>query len=764
MKKYFKRAISILLVAVMVLCSAPIAGFIGLETDNSQKAAAYYHNEGTSNVKTYEEVDAKYDKFVYVGIDVIEVENNKLTDGYVQPGDWLEYRMTVLSDLYIGTIFPIVIYDKEFFDVRVVSSMEGVYHDSWTRDDYEPESPIRHDELINTDYPYVSAEETTCNFRISSSPMETFESRLTRIPDFPLDLDSLDCVQPRFGLNITNNNVSPWSMTADEWVFKWYVRVREYDLSEGMIGESKSVIDLWRFGTEVPSKSYDSTRPGDISTTTDPTVYFGQAYNMTAAREKGILENVILEDTSHTFVIGEHRPSEERYHIDYIVDDSYYDSQHYYVGDTIGLPEDPEKEGYVFAGWEWTNRHTGEVIAPLERMPDYDLELNAKWAKAPSEIEYYLAVGGELYETLTFDIGESITHPAPPEMEGFSFIGWADEDGNLFEEDVMGEDDIRLYAQYEINTYSVTYMVDDEVYEEYDIVYQAEVTIPADPVKEGYIFAGWDPAVVSTMPDYDLVYNATWIENDDVDNDTDDDDNNNTDDDVNNGTDDDTDNNDNTNKKYTATFLYHNGETYKVLSLSKGETIEFPDAPEKFGYVFTGWNPEVPSTMPAEDMVFEPQYEIDKEFVSIVAGGTIISGGAIAGNVVGMNVAAITGVSLVGGVFVLASVAGLVKNTHTATYIVDGEVYKTYKVVEGFKIPVPESPVKDGFVFGGWNPEVPEKMGDKDVTFEAVWSENNPVDVEIPETGSASIGLAAFAAISSAVAVAYIIVARKKED
>ncbi len=739
MKTILKKTVSYLLIAVLILCSAPLAGFIGLETDNSQKAAAF-HDYGESQVKTYEEVDALYDKFVYVGIDVIEVENDQLTDGYVQPGDWLEYRMTVLSDLYIGTIYPIVTYDKEFFDVRVVSKMESPTTDSWTRNDYEPDSLLTHNELLNADHPCIYSDENPCNYRLSSAPMEIFKNRLAGIPMFPLDLDSLDCVQPRVSLNIReNNNVSPWSMTENEWVLSWYVRVKE-DLPDGMLGESKSVIDLWRFGTDEVS-SYDSGRPGDITTTTDPTIYFGQAYNMTAARRYGVLEHLILEDTYHELRIGENDVSQEIYHIDYRVDGSYYDSQSYYEGDVIELPEDPEKEGYIFAGWEW-NRYYDEVISPCETMPPYNLTLNATWVEdtptySSHNIEYYLADGGALYDTRTFKEGETIIHPTNPQMEGFSFMGWVDENGNIFNNSVMGQEDIKVYAQFEINTYKVTYIVDEEVYKNYDIIYQSEITIPADPEKEGYTFAGWTPEIISTMPACDLVYTATWVKNDDT--------------------------NDDINKKYTATFLYHNGETYKTLVLCEGDEIPVPEAPEKFGYVFTGWNPEVPSVMPAEDMVFEPQYKIDEEFVSIVAGGTVISGGAIAGTVIGMNVATITGVSLVGGVLVIAGVGNLVKHTHTATYIVDGEVYKTYKVIEGLKIPVPDSPVKNGFIFEGWNPEVPEKMGDKDITFEAVWSEN-PADVEIPETGSSSIGLAAFAAISSAAAAAYIITARKKEN
>ena len=129
-----------------------------------------------------------------------------------------------------------------------------------------------------------------------------------------------------------------------------------------------------------------------------------------------------------------------------------------------------------------------------------------------------------------------------------------------------------------------------------------------------------------------------------------------------------------------------------------------------------------------------------------------------------MNTALITGAAIVGGIIVIVGAVHLVKHTHTVTYIVDGEVYKVYKVVEGTKIPVPADPTKDGAEFAGWNPEVPEKMGETDLVFEATWEDvGSDVDVVIPDTGSFA-GVAAFAVISGAAAAAYVMTRKKKED
>ena len=68
---------------------------------------------------------------------------------------------------------------------------------------------------------------------------------------------------------------------------------------------------------------------------------------------------------------------------------------------------------------------------------------------------------------------------------------------------------------------------------------------------------------------------------------------------------------------------------------------------------------------------------------------------------------------------------------------------------------------KDGAEFAGWSPEIPEKMAESDLVFEATWASDS--DVVIPDTGSAA-GIAAFAAISGAAAAAYVLVNRKKKD
>ena len=295
----------------------------------------------------------------------------------------------------------------------------------------------------------------------------------------------------------------------------------------------------------------------------------------------------------------------------------------------------------------------------------------------------------------------------------------------------MGDADLKVIAVLTPHKHNVTFYLDDaktDVYEKYtDVAFGSEIEAPADPThptNPELVFAGWSPALESEMPDNDLEYVATWKEKEVG--------------------------------KYAAHFIA-NGETHALSILAEGEIIPVPADPKKFGYVFVGWEPAVPETMPAQDMTFEAQWEIDKDFVSIIVGGTVIGGGAIAG----ITGAIIGGASIIGGILVFWGATEIAKNTFTVTYKVDGEVYKTYKVLAGTKIPVPADPTKNGSEFAGWNPEVPDKMPKEDLVFEATW--NADADVDIPSTGSFS-GIAALAAISAAGAIAFIATKKKKDE
>lgn len=61
--------------------------------------------------------------------------------------------------------------------------------------------------------------------------------------------------------------------------------------------------------------------------------------------------------------------------------------------------------------------------------------------------------------------------------------------------------------------------------------------------------------------------------------------------------------------------------------------------------------------------------------------------------------------------------------SYTLTYVVDGEVYKTYEVEQGTTITPEAAPLKDGYTFSGWS-GIPTTMPAKDVTVTGTFTAN----------------------------------------
>lgn len=59
---------------------------------------------------------------------------------------------------------------------------------------------------------------------------------------------------------------------------------------------------------------------------------------------------------------------------------------------------------------------------------------------------------------------------------------------------------------------------------------------------------------------------------------------------------------------YTAAFMV-DGAEYSSAQYKEGDAIVKPTDPQKDGYIFKGWTPEIPAAMPAKDMTFTAVFE-----------------------------------------------------------------------------------------------------------------------------------------------------------
>ena len=329
--------------------------------------------------------------------------------------------------------------------------------------------------------------------------------------------------------------------------------------------------------------------------------------------------------------IEEMKGEVSEYTLTYIVDGEVYKTLQVENGTAIVPEPEPTKEGYTFSGWS-------EIP---ETMPDHDVTITGSFTINTYTLTYM--VDGEVYKTLYVDYGSSISLEPEPTKEGYTFSGWSEIPTTMPASDVI------VTGSFTINTYTLTYMVDGEVYATYEVAYGSVITPEPEPTKEGYTFSGWS-TIPETMIAYDLIVTGSFTVN-----------------------------------TYTLTYMV-DGEVYKTLQVEYGSIITPDPEPTKEGYTFSGWS-EIPTAMPASDVI-------------VIGSFTI--------------------------------------NTYTLTYMVDGEVYATYEVEYGSIITPEPEPVKEGYTFSGWS-EIPTAMPASDVTITGTFTFIDGIDGILAEDGNYQI-------------------------
>ena len=424
------------------------------------------------------------------------------------------------------------------------------------------------------------------------------------------------------------------------------------------------------------------------------------------------------------------------------------------VGEQIVAPADPTKEGYTFAGWRPSVGVMGTADATFEAV------FTAAGNTAYTVNTYVMGTDGTYGEptsdTLTGTTGSTATY-APEAREGFTVA-----DESVLSGTIAADGSLVLKVFYSRNQYTLT--AEGVAYTFY---YGAAVSV-ADPVKEHYTFAGWEPELPETMPAHDVTVVAKWTED---------------------GADysaykaavaaaqakkaeTDYDKkytaetraalaealaNDVAGKKYseqgvvdaatkaindaiaalelmtyTATF-YVDGAVHATVQAKVGEQIAKPDDPTKTGYVFTGWDPAV-GVMGTEDVSFNAQFTagaVSYKVETYVMGLDGQYGAAETKTVPATTGAAVSvepearegftvaDNSVLSGV--VAADSSLVLKVYYSRnqykLSVDGVESDVYF---GAVISVAE-PTKAHETFNGWDPALPETMPAHDVTVVSTW-------------------------------------------
>jgi hypothetical protein len=228
-------------------------------------------------------------------------------------------------------------------------------------------------------------------------------------------------------------------------------------------------------------KTYDMEFGATITPETEPTK---EGY--TFSGWDGLPETMPAHDVTVTGSF-----SINTYKLTYIVDGQTYKTYELEYGTAITPEAAPTKEGYTFSGWS-------EIPAT---MPAHDVTVTGTFSINKYKLTY--VVDGQTYKTYDVEYGASITPEAAPIKEGYTFSGWSEIPAT------MPAHDVTVTGTFTKGSYKLTYLVDGEVYKTVSYDYGDAITPEPAPVREGYTFSGWSE-IPATMPAHDVTVIGTF--------------------------------------------------------------------------------------------------------------------------------------------------------------------------------------------------------------------------------------------------------------
>lgn len=350
------------------------------------------------------------------------------------------------------------------------------------------------------------------------------------------------------------------------------------------------------------------------------------------------------------------------------------------------VPLNPVKEGYKFVGWSPSIETT--VITE-------DTDFIAQW-----EIKKYTVVfitdGGSDIENQTVEHGSYVVLPDTPVKEGYTFVGWSPDITLPITESVI------FTAQWEINTYRVKFILYDNItYDEQIVEHGKDFVIPENPVRGGYTFVGWSPAIETTVVMQDMTFVAQW------------------------------------NEFHSVYFDSDGGNYNETQNVEHGKYATVPENPVKEGHTFIGWLPAIETTVITEDTTFVAQWKKNVYKVTFDLNGGVYNGDIDLIQYVeyGGRPDYPENPEKEGYVFKFWDNDTDYQITQDTTFVAQWE-RKIFAVAFDFGDDEPQiykvaygenvadlnigQPVKDGFIFMGWSPDISQPVY-SDMYFTPVW-------------------------------------------
>ncbi|MBR2194745.1 MAG: InlB B-repeat-containing protein [Salinivirgaceae bacterium] len=389
---------------------------------------------------------------------------------------------------------------------------------------------------------------------------------------------------------------------------------------------------------------------------------------------------------------------------------------------TVDNPDEGEIEVKGNRNADWTYNHGTEIELTATAMePHYhfdhwfdgsrsnphkvtvtdEMTITAVFMLDSCTVSTTASEGGKAVGGGTVEYGTEIELRAYPDTAaGYHFTSWSDGD-NTNPRKLKVKKDAQLVANFSLNTYTVAYIIDGDVYgEAEDVAYGTALTLRAAPVKEGYTFGGWSNAP-ATMPMHNVTITGTMPAN-----------------------------------KHTINYKVDGVDYQTVGNVEFGTRPRLIAAPEKEGYTFSGWQ-NVPATMPDKDITIEGTFDINRYTIAFNTnnGSAVDTITANYGAAIALPAAPTReGYTFDGWDKQLPATmpaqnltlrAKWILNKYTITFDTDGGAAMAAMTVNYSKpVSEPAEPRKKGYTFIGWDTQIPAKMPATNLTIKALWKVN----------------------------------------
>ena len=198
----------------------------------------------------------------------------------------------------------------------------------------------------------------------------------------------------------------------------------------------------------------------------------------------------------------------------------------------------------------------------------------------------------------SYTYGETVTLQSPPSRTGYTFDGWYGDwsctGSPVTEISATDTGDKTFYAGWRANTYTVSFDANDGGVtvnpDSKTVTYEYQYGELPTLTRTGYTFDGWytsqtggEKVTASTKVQItaDQTLCAHWSIN-----------------------------------SYTITLKYGDGRADSTITQNYGTAITRPENPTRTGYNFTGWDKDIPKTMPAKDMTITAYWQISSYTVT----------------------------------------------------------------------------------------------------------------------------------------------------